>query len=89
MEMPIRKNTRIIHLFDSASSVHSSHLRIAQKTTAVKREDVAYTSPSTAENQKESENAYANAPTTPAPIMAISSYMEILSSDVVIIFFAR
>lgn len=37
------------------SSAWSSHLRINQNTTAVKAEEKAYTSPSTAENQKVSE----------------------------------
>ena len=89
MEIPIRKKTNIIHRFDSASSAHSSHLRIDQKTIAVKREDVAYTSPSTAENQNESEKVNANSPTKPVPIMEIISEVEILSSDETIIFFAR
>ena len=44
---------------------------MSQKTTAVKREDDAYTSPSTAENQKVSEKVYANAPTAPAPRRAM------------------
>ena len=35
---------------------------------AVKNDDTPYTSPSTAENQNESENVYAKAPTNPAPI---------------------
>ena len=34
-----------------------------QKVIAVKKDDIAYTSPSTAENQKESVNVYVNAPT--------------------------
>src|SRR5260221_7600522 len=42
-----------------------SHFRIDQKTNAVKNDDNAYTSPSTALYQNESENVYANAPTTP------------------------
>ena len=37
------------------SSISSSHLRMAQKMTAVNKDAMAYTSPSTAENQKESE----------------------------------
>ena len=37
-------------------SLRSSHLNISQKTTAVKNELKAYTSASTALNQKESEN---------------------------------
>ena len=35
---------------------------------AVKKEDMAYTSASTAENQKLSEKVYTKAPTIPAPI---------------------
>jgi hypothetical protein len=50
-----------------------SHFKIAQKTTAVKSEELAYTSPSTAENQNVSENIYARDPTTADPkIKAIS-----------------
>ena len=45
---------------------------MAQKTIAVKKEDNAYTSPSTALYQKESLNVYASAPTTPAPITLIN-----------------
>src|SRR6267154_5956857 len=48
------------------SSSMTSHFRIPQTTNAVNNEDIAYTSASTAENQNESENAYANAPTVPA-----------------------
>ena len=53
----------------SSSDTASSHFNIAQKTMAVKKEDKAYTSPSTALYQKESEKQYAKAPTTPAAIM--------------------
>ena len=42
-----------------------SHLNIAQNTKAVKKEDIAYTSASTAENQKESVNVKDNAPVKP------------------------
>ena len=35
-------------------SASASHLRMAQNTTAVKKDERAYTSPSTALNQKES-----------------------------------
>lgn len=47
----------------------ADHFNMAQKTMAVNKEEVAYTSPSTAENQKESENMYAKAPTRPAAII--------------------
>ncbi len=40
-----------------------------QNTNAVKKEDNAYTSPSTALNQNESLNVYANAPTAPAAMV--------------------
>src|SRR5690606_36072305 len=53
----------------SGSSARTSHFRIAQKTTAVQREERAYTSDSTAENQNESEKAYAIAPITPAAMI--------------------
>src|SRR5690606_11049536 len=43
------------------------HLSAAQTTTAVKNEDMPYTSASTALNQKESVNAKASAPTAPLP----------------------
>ena len=36
---------------------------------AVKKDEEAYTSPSTAENQNESEKVYAKAPTKPLPMM--------------------
>ena len=52
-----------------SSATAWSHLSIAQKTTAVKKEESAYTSASTALYQKESENVYARAPTTPAAII--------------------
>jgi hypothetical protein len=39
----------------------------------VKSEESAYTSASTAENQKVSENAYARAPVNPAPIIIMIS----------------
>ena len=44
-----------IQRFDSARSSTNSHLNAAQTTIAVKKEDIAYTSASTAENQKVSE----------------------------------
>ena len=47
---------RMSHLSEPSSSACSSHLRISQKTTAVKSDDEAYTSPSTAENQNVSLN---------------------------------
>ena len=49
----------------SASSSTNSHLNAAQTTIAVKKDDMAYTSASTAENQKLSENVYTNEPINP------------------------
>ena len=54
-DKPIKNAIKTNHLFACAFSNSLSHLRIDQKTTAVNKEDIAYTSPSTAENQKESE----------------------------------
>ena len=45
---------------------------MAQNTSAVKRELMAYTSPSTALNQKVSLKQYASAPTAPEPKIAIA-----------------
>src|SRR6478735_5872756 len=56
----------MIQRLASASSFMVSHFKIAHTTKAVKRDDIAYTSASTAENQKLSENAYDNDPTIPA-----------------------
>src|SRR6185312_5872573 len=50
-------------------SAFCSHLRIDQKTRAVKKAEVAYTSPSTALYQKESQKVYARPPTTPVAMM--------------------
>src|SRR5580698_1305520 len=55
----------MIHRSAPGLSASRSHLRIAQKTRAVKKADEAYTSPSTALYQNESVKAYASAPTTP------------------------
>ena len=46
---------RISHLEDPGSSATVSHFKIAQNTAAVNSDDNAYTSPSVALNQKESE----------------------------------
>src|SRR5690606_41403071 len=59
---------KIMYRFSSRGSLITSHLRNAQITMAVKKEDMAYTSDSTAENQKLSVKAYAKAPMMPAPI---------------------
>ena len=72
IESPIRNDMSTIHLFAYGVSACSYHLVIAQNTRAVKRDDMAYTSPSTAENQNVSLNVYARAPTAPDPKMAIA-----------------
>src|SRR5690554_223634 len=74
------------HLSECGLSALSSHLRISQKTSAVSIEEKAYTSPSTAENQKVSENVYTSAPTTPLPMTAmicplLSILLPLLSSS--------
>src|SRR4026207_1148825 len=75
-----------IHRSALGLSATCSHLRIAQNTMAVKKDDIAYTSPSTAENQNESAKPLANAPTIPAPINTIISAVLISSSLFPIIF---
>ena len=67
MESPMRNDISSIHLFAYGVSACSYHLVIAQTTKAVKSDDIAYTSPSTAENQNVSEKQYANAPMAPLP----------------------
>ena len=62
---------------------------MAQNTSAVNNEDNAYTSPSTAENQKLSLNVYANAPTAPAPMTAHRSAVLASPEGSAIIFFAK
>src|SRR6478609_10172096 len=53
------------NLFAWASSSIESHFKMHHTTTAVEKDDMAYTSASTAENQNESENAYVSEPTMP------------------------
>jgi len=53
-----------------------SHFKIAQNTAAVKNDESAYTSPSTAENQNESVKVKAMAPTNPLPQMLICSALD-------------
>ena len=72
IERPIRKEIRTIHLLAYFVPACSYHFVIAQNTSAVNSEDMAYTSPSTAENQNVSEKQYARAPTAPEPYMAIA-----------------
>ena len=72
IESPIRKLIRTIHLLAYGVSAWSYHLVMHQNTRAVTSEDMAYTSPSTAENQNVSLKQYARAPTAPEPNMAIA-----------------
>ena len=48
---------------------------------AVKKEDIAYTSPSTAENQNESVKVYVKAPTTPAARIEIILNLSFFDSS--------
>jgi hypothetical protein len=52
-----------------------------QKTTAVNKDDMAYTSASTAENQNESDTAYAMAPIKPAPRIKILWLFEVCQDE--------
>ena len=70
MESPIKYAIKINQRVLCFSWATPSHLTMAQNTKAVKRDDMAYTSPSTAENQNESEKVKARAPTSPLPITA-------------------
>src|SRR3712207_3363794 len=54
------------HRLAAAGSLMRSQRRAAHTTNAVNSDDKAYTSPSTAENQNESEKAYDREPTTRA-----------------------
>ena len=72
IESPMRNEIRTIHLFAYGVSACSYHFVIAQNTRAVTRDDIAYTSPSTAENQNVSLKQYARAPTAPDPKIAIA-----------------
>ena len=75
---PIIKEIRIIQRSERSESSFS-HFRISQNNRADIIEPIPYTSPSTAENQKESEKAKAKAPTIPLPNMAICC--ESVNSD--------
>src|SRR5699024_10818168 len=79
IDNPIMKAIKTIQRSTWGCSACSSHIKAAQNIIAVKKEESAYTSPSTAENQKESVKVKANAPTTPAPIIAIVFSEEIVS----------
>ena len=56
IESPTINEINTIQRSACFSSAMFSHFKIAQNTTAVHKEDIAYTSVSTAENQKVSEN---------------------------------
>ena len=72
MESPIRKEISTIQRLAYGVSACSYHLVIAHTTSAVNNDDIAYTSPSTAENQKVSEKQYANEPMAPLPKINIA-----------------
>ena len=56
IESPMRYAISMSQRFACGWSATSSHLSIAQMTTAVNSDESAYTSPSTAENQNVSVN---------------------------------
>jgi len=89
IERPMRKHISTIHLPECGSSASSYQRVMAQNTTAVNNDDMAYTSASTAENQKVSLKQYANAPTAPAPHMDITSALVISSPLRKTILFAK
>ena len=89
MDSPIKYAMTRIHRRCPGSSATFSHFKMAQNTSAVNNEDNAYTSPSTAENQKLSLNVYANAPTAPAPMTAQRSAVLASPEGSAIIFFAK
>ena len=71
-DKPVRQAINNNHrLAYSSVSTTDAHFNTAQKAIAVKQLDIAYTSPSTAENQNESLNVKAKDPTKPEPIRAI------------------
>ena len=54
-DRPTMKLIRISHLFPRGVSISLSHFNPNQNSIAIKKDDMAYTSPSTALNQKLSE----------------------------------
>ena len=71
-------------------SARFSHFRMSQNTSAVQNEENAYTSPSTAENQKVSLHAYMSAPHIPdANITVIFSGLISCASSLTIRRFTR
>ncbi|MCY1450018.1 hypothetical protein D9M71_667950 [compost metagenome] len=71
-ESPMAKKIRMIHLSLSAALDSFSHLVISHTSSAINSEAIAYTSPSTAENQNVSEKVKHKAPMTPANRIEIS-----------------
>src|SRR5215813_8356496 len=69
IDKPIKKKMKMSHLSAPGSSATRSHFNADQKTIAVKKELIAYTSPSTALYQNESVKVPASAPTIPEPII--------------------
>ena len=89
-DRPMMNEISTIHLLAYGESACSYHFVMAQKTIAVTSEDIAYTSPSTAENQNVSLNVYASAPTAPDPKMVMAFATEYVpSSDGFMILFTR
>ena len=70
-DKPTTKLIRINHLFPLAVCSSLSHFNPNQNNNAIKNDDIAYTSPSTALNQKLSENVYAKEPTILLPKIAM------------------
>src|SRR5689334_10055379 len=68
IDKPIMKKIKMSHLSAPGSFATRSHFSADQKSIAVKKELIAYTSLSTALYQNESVKVPANAPTTPDPI---------------------
>src|SRR6478609_9001191 len=69
IDNPIMKKIKTSHLSAPGSSATRSHFKADQNTIAVKKELIAYTSPSTALYQNESVNVPASAPTIPVAII--------------------
>src|SRR3569833_106658 len=89
MERPITKAIKTIHLSAPGSSAWASHFNLAQKTTAVHKDDRANTIVSTAENQKVSVKVKVNAPTRPPAMIMISLPESGVSSRATSIFLAN
>lgn len=89
MANPIRYAISTNQRLECFSLATFSHLRIHQKVSVVKKLEEAYTSASTAENQKVSEKVNVNAPTAPAPIMASVCQLSKASPALTIIFLAK